>query len=184
MNEESVAAEILRFNEGFVARSEGITFKADKKPRKHLAIVTCMDTRLTTMFTAALGLENGDANIIKIAGAEVSDPFGAVMRSLLVAVYELGVEDIMVVAHTECGAQHMSGSEMTTLMKQAGITDETLAGVKASGIDLDAWLEGFGDLEAAVQRSVATIKEHLLMPETIHVYGFIIDTQSGELTQV
>jgi len=176
--------EILEFNRRFVEGDKAQPFKAGRTPKKQLAIVTCMDTRLITLLTAALGLENGDANIIKVAGAEVQDPFGAPMRSLLVAVYELGVTDIMIIAHTECGAQHMSGEGMAALMKQAGITEAAFEAVGAQGVDLDNWLEGFGDTEDAVRRSVATIQTHPLMPSHVNTYGFIIETQTGRLTPV
>ena len=74
-----------------------------------LAILSCMDTRLTELLPAALGLKNGDAKLIKNAGGLVISPFDSAMRSLLVAIYELGVEEIMVIAHSNCGACHMNG---------------------------------------------------------------------------
>ena len=184
MDAKLAIAETLERNRNFVSAGKGTSFKAEIKPRKRLAIVTCMDTRLSTMFTAALGLENGDAVIIRVAGADVRDPFGTVMRSLLVAVYLLGVTDIMVVAHTECGTQHMCCSDMIPLMKQAGIAEEVFAAIETQGVDLTTWLEGFGDLEGVVHQSIATIIEHPLMPKSVGVHGYIINTQSGELLPV
>ena len=67
-----------------------------------------MDTRLTELLPAALGLKNGDAKIIKNAGGLVISAFDSAMRSLIVAIYELGVQEIMVVAHSHCGACHMT----------------------------------------------------------------------------
>ena len=67
-----------------------------------------MDTRLTELLPAALGIHNGDVKIIKNAGAVISHPFGSVIRSLLVAIIELGVEEVMVIAHSDCGACHMN----------------------------------------------------------------------------
>ena len=110
---------ILAHNRAFVERRDFERYTTDKYPDKKLAIVSCMDTRLTALLLAALGLKNGDAKIIKVAGAEVAHPFGSVMRSLLIAVCELGVEDIMIVAHTNCGAQHMSGKEMVANMERS-----------------------------------------------------------------
>ena len=115
MAEKSTIDQILEHNARFVEEREYEQFKTDKYPDKKLAVVSCMDTRLTALLMAALGLKNGDAKIIKVAGAEVSHPFGSVMRSLLIAVCELGVEDIMIVAHTNCGAQHMSGEGMISM---------------------------------------------------------------------
>lgn len=184
MSADSVISSILEHNKGFAADDKAAPYRAGKKPKNHLAVVACMDTRLITMLSAALGLENGDANFIKVAGGGVDEPYGAVMRSLLVAIYELDVDTVMIVAHTECGAQHMSGEGMGALMKKAGITEEDFAAVKSDNIDLDAWLEGFGDTEAAVRKSVDTVKNHPLVADHVTVKGYVIDTQTGELTQI
>ena len=100
--------EILKYNKRFVAERGYERFATDKYPDKRLAVLSCMDTRLTELLPAALGLRNGDAKIIKNAGGLVISPFDSAMRSLIVAIYELGVEAIMVVAHSGCGACHMS----------------------------------------------------------------------------
>lgn len=68
-------------------------------------IVTCRATRLTELLPVVLNLKNGDAKIIKNAGRGISHSFGSVVRSLLIAIYELDVEDIMVIGHTDCSVQ-------------------------------------------------------------------------------
>ena len=70
----------------------------------------CLDVRIAYVGNAfgSLGLKNGDAKIIKNAGGLVISAFDSAMRSLIVAIYELGVQEIMVVAHSHCGACHMS----------------------------------------------------------------------------
>ena len=90
--ESGTIDSVLAHNRAFVAGGEFARYATDKYPDKKLAVVSCMDTRLTELLAAALGLKNGDAKIIKVAGAEVAHPFGSVMRSLLIAVCELGVE--------------------------------------------------------------------------------------------
>ena len=143
---------ILAHNRAFVERRDFERYTTDKYPDKKLAIVSCMDTRLTALLLAALGLKNGDAKIIKVAGAEVAHPFGSVMRSLLIAVCELGVEDIMIVAHTNCGAQHMSGKEMVANMERLGVSAERIEFARHCGIDFDKWLAGFGGSRAQERR--------------------------------
>lgn len=96
--------DILKFNHDFVANKGYEKYVTSKYPEKKLAVLSCMDTRLTELLPAALGLKNGDAKIIKNAGGLVLSAFDSAMRSILVAVYELGVEEIMVVAHSNCGA--------------------------------------------------------------------------------
>ena len=95
--------EILKFNKEFVANKGYEKFITNKYPDKKIAILSCMDTRLTELLVAALGVKNGDVKMIKNAGGIISHPFGSVIRSLLVAIYELGVTDVMVVAHSDCG---------------------------------------------------------------------------------
>lgn len=176
--------EILIFNREFVKRGDYKQFVTDKYPNKKLAVLSCMDTRLTELLPAALGLKNGDAKIIKNAGGLIMSPFDTAMRSLLVAVYELGVMEIMVVAHTTCGACHMSFAEFEHHMLERGISEHTINTIKHSGIDLDQWLEGFHDTEQSVKNTVATVKNHPLMPSDVIVRGFVIDSVTGALQEV
>lgn len=176
--------DIIAYNKSFVAAKGYEKYITSKYPDKKLAILSCMDTRLTELLPAALGIRNGDAKIIKNAGGVILHPFGSVMRSLLVAVYELGVEDIMVVAHSHCGACHMNGAQMKDHMRSRGITDETLCLVEHCGIDLDHWLEGFHDTPESVRKTVDAIRNHPLMPDDVCVRGFIIDSTTGGLSPV
>ncbi|MBP5561286.1 MAG: carbonic anhydrase [Muribaculaceae bacterium] len=176
--------QIIAFNKQFVAAKSYEKYVTSKYPDKKLAVLSCMDTRLTELLPAALGLKNGDAKIIKNAGGLVFSPYDSVMRSLVVAVYELGVKHIMVVAHSQCGACHMSYNHLREEMIARGIESATLEHVQADGIDLDAWLEGFHDTEASVRGTVAAIKCHPLMPRDIEVRGFIIDSVTGELEEI
>ena len=175
---------ILKFNKEFVAAKGYEKFVTDKYPDKKLAVLSCMDTRLTELLPAALGLKNGDAKIIKNAGGLVISPFDSAMRSLLVAVYELGVNEIMVVAHSHCGACHMSFKEFEGHMVERGIKPEVFDVISRCGIDLDHWLEGFHDTEESVRKTVDTITNHPLMAKDVIVRGFIIDSVTGELSEV
>src|SRR3954468_12524572 len=103
----SQLAEILAFNENFVATKSYQAFLTDRFPDKKIVIVTCMDTRLTELLPKSMNLKNGDAKIIKVAGAVVAAPFGSVMRSILVAIYSLNAEEIYVVGHHDCGMTGM-----------------------------------------------------------------------------
>ena len=74
-----------------------------KVPRKRIALFTCMDTRLVDFLEQSMGLGRGDAKVIKNAGNTLIDPDGGVVRSLVVAVYALGCEEIYVIGHSDCG---------------------------------------------------------------------------------
>ena len=81
--------EILKYNKEFVANKGYEKFITNKYPDKKIAILSCMDTRLTELLPAALGIKNGDVKMIKNAGGIISHPFGSVIRSLLVATNSL-----------------------------------------------------------------------------------------------
>ena len=174
--------EILSFNRDFVARKAYEPFVTDKYPAKKLAVLTCMDTRLTELLPQALGLRNGDAKIIRNAGGLMLFEADSAIRSLLVAIYELGVEEVMVVHHSGCGACHMSYAEFKPHMVERGIPQEVLAAWEEWGI-ADG-LEGFHDTEASVRKTVAAVRHHSLMPKDVVVRGFIIDSVTGALTEV
>lgn len=176
--------EILEHNRDFVKEGKAAEFATSKYPDRNLAIVTCMDTRLTQMLPAALGIKNGDAKIIKDAGGMIVHPFGSVVRSLLIAIYELGVTDIMIIGHTDCGVQHMEVSEITKEMIKEGIDEEVFHNMRYYGIDFDQWMGGFDCVETAVKESVELLVHHPLIPKKVSVYGFVIDTETGLLNQV
>lgn len=173
--------EILEFNRRFVAEKGYERFITDKYPNKRIAIVTCMDTRLVELLPAALGLKNGDVKIIKNAGGTITNPFDSTVRSLLVAIYELGVVEVMIVGHTHCGVQGMDSAEMQRLMKERGIPEQHISLMKHCGIDLDEWLHGFDDTRAAVLETVDLVRNHPLVPRDIVVRGYIMDSRTGEL---
>lgn len=173
--------EILKFNREFVANRGYEKFQTSKFPDKRIAIVTCMDTRLVELLPAALGIKNGDVKMIKNAGATITNPFDSTMRSLLVAVYELGVNEIMVIGHTGCGVQGMDADEMLELMRKRGIDDEHISLMRHCGIDLNGWLHGFTDTADAVNETVDLIRNHPLMAKDIRVAGYIMDSDTGLL---
>jgi len=173
--------KVLAFNREFVAAKGYEKHLTDKFPDRKLAVLSCMDTRLSVLLQEALGLKNGDAKIIKNAGAVIPTPWDSAMRSLIVAVYELGVTEIMVVAHTSCGACHMSFHHFREEMLRRGIP---AAELERKDIDLDAWLEGFHDTEKSVRETVDCIVRHPLIPSDVTVRGFIIDSATGELSEV
>ena len=174
--------EILEYNRQFVERKGYEPYVTDKYPRKKLAVLTCMDTRLTELLPKALGLGNGDAKIIKNAGGLVISETDSAIRSILVAIYELGVTEIMVVHHSTCGACHMSYEHFKPNMLEAGVSEEVLKEWEGKGIG--PWLEGFHDTEASVRKTVEAIVNHPLVPKTITVRGFIIDSVTGELREI
>lgn len=192
--------EILAYNKAFTEKKEGQPFRTDKYPDRKMAIITCMDTRLTLLLPAALGLRNGDVQIIKTAGGIVNDEFDSVVRSLIVAVYQMGVEEVLVIGHDDCGMQGLRCEHVMKYMKERGVDvrkpesepeSEPESGPKlARGrVDrnlpaLNEWLAGFDCVEDSVRHSVEVLKGHPLLPKDLRVYGLVIDPDTGALRRV
>lgn len=174
--------KILEYNRQFVADKKYEKFITDKYPNKKIAIVTCMDTRLVELLPAALGFRNGDVKVIKNAGGTITNPFDSTVRSLIVAIYELGVEEVMIIGHTGCGVQGMDSAHMQHLMKERGVPESHIVLMKHCGIDLDQWLHGFDDTESAILETVDLVSNHPLIPKDVVVKGYIMDSVTGALT--
>ena len=177
----SLISEMLENNQAFVARRDYEPFRTDRFPNKKLVVLTCMDTRLVELLPRAMNVANGDVKMIKNAGAIVSHAFGSVMRSILVAVYELGAEEVAVVGHHGCGMTGLSCARVLDKAKARGVSDETLATLNNSGIDLQRWLTGFERVEDGVRQSVEAIRNHPLLPRDVSVHGLIICPDTGKL---
>lgn len=180
----SYKKEMLEFNKNFVENKEYEKFITTKYPNKKIAILSCMDTRLTELLPAALNLKNGDMKLIKNAGGVISHPFGSVMRSLLVAIYELEVKEIFVIGHYDCGMQSINPQNMINKMLKRGVNEQDLEFIKYCKIDINKWLEGFEDPIESVKETVNIIRNHPLIPDDILVSGFVMDPTTGKLDVV
>lgn len=136
-------------------------------PAMKLAIVACMDARLKV--ATLLGLEEGDAHIIRNAGGVVSDD---VIRSLVISQRLLGTREIMLIHHTDCGMLSIDEGEL----KEA-IFQET-------GIHPPFALEAFSDLEADLHQSIARVKASPFVPHKDQVRGFVYEVETGRLREV
>lgn len=177
----SILSDILIHNARFVEQREYEPFLTDIFPDKRLAVLTCMDTRLVELLPHAMNLRNGDAKVVKNAGAIVSHSFGSIMRSLLVAVYELTASEIAVVGHYGCGMTGLSCARVLNKAIARGVSEETLRALNEEGIDLQAWLTGFNSPEDGVRQSVAIIRRHPLLPKDVPVHGLIMCPETGRL---
>ena len=184
MNNTTLLNEILDYNQKFVESREYEKYETTKFPNKRAVILTCMDTRLLELLPKAMNLSNGDIKTIKNAGALVSHPFGSIMRSILVAVYELNADEICVIGHHDCGMSKLNADSFLGHAVERGISEETIETLKYSGIDLDRWLKGFDKVEDSVRDSVERIKNHPLLAENIPVHGLVIDPATGKLDVV
>lgn len=176
--------EILEFNQKFVEHKEYEPYQTSKFPDKKLVILSCMDTRLTDLLPRAMNLKNGDAKFVKNAGAVVSHPFGSIMRSIIVAIYDLGADEICVIGHHGCGMSSINPEATIQKMNTRGISQETIRTIEYAGVDLHTWLQRIESIPDSVRESVDMIRNHPLIPKTVRVHGLVIDPDTGKLDVV
>ncbi|MDR2967966.1 MAG: carbonic anhydrase [Methanobacteriaceae archaeon] len=163
--------EVLESNKKFVEKFNEI--KLSPIPRKKLAIVTCMDTRLTDGFLEqAMGIKRGDAKIIKNAGNNVLNH--DVIRSVAAAIFALGVEEVMLVGHHDCGMTRVGAEKLKITMVERGISTNEIAKV-----DIQKWIGAIESEESNVIKGVEKIKNSSFIPDDIPVHGLIIDPLTG-----
>lgn len=173
--------EILEYNKAFVENKEYEEYITSKNPKKKLVILSCMDTRLTELLPKAMNLKNGDAKIIKNAGATVMHPFGSISRSIIVAIYEFLADEVIVVGHYGCGMCNLDTDNLLGKIEDRGISKEVIGTISNSGIDLNKWLHGFDSVEESIKNSVEVIKNHPLIPEGIIIHGVAISPETGKI---
>jgi carbonic anhydrase len=161
----STTDELLANNERYVASFD----KGDLPlpPGKKIAVLACMDARLNVY--GALGLQEGDAHVIRNAGGVVTDDE---IRSLAISQRLLGTEEIILIHHTDCGMLTFRDDEF-----KAAIQDET-------GIKPEWAAESFSDLDQDVRQSIARIKASPFIPHRDAVRGFVYEVETGRLREV
>ena len=137
------------------------------QPSRHLAVVSCMDCRIDV--ETVLGLEPGEAHILRNAGGVVTDD---VIRSLTLSQRYLGTREVIVISHTDCGL-----SKVTEVQLRAELAREL-------GAEPGWALEGFTDPADAVRRSMRRLLDSPFVVHTDHVRGFVYDVESRLLTEV
>jgi len=176
--------EILAYNEKFVENKDYEKYLTTRFPNKKLVVVSCMDTRLTEMLPKAMNLKNGDVKMIKNAGAIITSPFGNIMRSIIISLYELQAQEVLVVGHHQCGMTGIEPDAIVSKMVERGIPEDTIATLRHSGIDLNRWLLGFNSVRESVENSAAIVRNHPLLPPGTPVHGLIIHPETGKLELV
>ena len=138
------------------------------KPKTSVAIVTCMDSRLHV--AQALGLALGDAHILRNAGGRVTEDM---IRSLVISQQQLGTREIVVLHHTDCGAQTFKNEEFAAFLNQE-------LGVDVSGQDFLP----FTDVEESVREDVELLRQSPLIPDDVEISGAVYDVATGRMTVV
>jgi carbonic anhydrase len=160
-----VTEELIAANAGYAA---GFT-KGDLPlpPARKVAVVTCMDARLIP--SRALGLDEGDAHVIRNAGGLARDA----LRSLVISQQLLGTREVVVIHHTDCGMLTFTNEQLQKKVR-------TELGADASAIDF----QPFPDLEQSVVDDVQFLRESPLLLEGVSIRGFVYDVHTGRVTEV
>ncbi|WP_156288767.1 beta-class carbonic anhydrase [Oceanobacillus salinisoli] len=176
--------EMLEFNKQFIAQKEYEAYQTDTYPNKRMVIFTCMDSRLIELLNEALNIKNGDVKMVKNAGAIIRDPFDSVMKSILVAIYNLKADEVVVIGHHDCGMSQVDTDSLSANMIERGVAQETIEALEHAGINLSDEFKGFHNVEESVAQSVDIIRNHPLLPDGIKVHGLVIDPGTGKVDVV
>ncbi|MEN2767767.1 beta-class carbonic anhydrase [Ornithinibacillus xuwenensis] len=176
--------EMLAFNKQFVEGKEYEKYQTDSIPNKKMVVFTCMESRLVELLQRALNIQNGDVKMVKNAGAIIRKPFDSIMKSILVAIFELKAEEVTVIGHHDCGMSRVDTKKLTQTMLDKGIEEETIKTLQHAGIDFEDEFHGFETVEESVQQSVNLIRNHPLLPDYVKVHGLVIDPGTGKVDVV
>jgi carbonic anhydrase len=139
----------------------------DVRPRRRLAVVTCMDSRLDVF--AALGLGDGEAHVLRNAGGVITDD---VIRSLAISQRRLGTESVMLIHHTDCGMQTITDDGFRAELQDA------------TGVSPSFAIESFGDVDADVRQSILRVRRSDFLLHRDRVRGFVYDVDTHALREV
>ena len=161
----SVTDELLQNNAAYAESFD----KGDlpMPPAKHIAIVTCMDARLSPY--VMLGLKEGDAHVIRNAGGVITDDE---IRSLAISQRLLGTREIVLIHHTDCGMLTFSDDELKQQIQED------------VGVKPHFSMESFTDLEEDVRQSIARVQNSPFIPNKDSVRGFVYEVETGRLREV
>ena len=158
--------QFMQANQAYVALHGELNLPI--KPKTRVAIVTCMDSRLHV--AQALGLALGDAHILRNAGGRVTDDM---IRSLVISQQQMGTREIVVLHHTDCGAQTFNNEDFQEHLKCE-------LGVDVSGQDFLP----FQDVEESVREDIKLLRECPLIPDVVIISGAVYDVDTGRMIEV
>jgi carbonic anhydrase len=163
----SVTDELIQANKNFASHFDFGSLAV--QPRRKLAILACMDSRI--LFEMCMGVKLGDAHMIRNAGGIATED---AIRSLIVSHHLLGTQEFVIINHTDCGLLKKNENDLQAEMrKKTGVSPEK-----------PLHFHAFDNLEENVREQVRKVKSHPWIPKEIPVRGFIYDVKTGRLQEV
>lgn len=174
----AVLEKVLEANKKYV---EARKKRGEDKPisshaQKEVLIFTCMDTRLVGLVEEALGFKRGEVKVLKNAGNSIRDNCDDVIRSISLGTIMMGLKEVFVVGHKDCGMAKQSLEDIKNKMLERGVPKEAI-----DSIDLANWTGIIEDEKENVIQVVKKIKSSPFVPKDVKVHGLLIDPNSGEL---
>lgn len=163
----SVIDDVLKANEAYAGNFN--LGNLAMPPARKLAVVACMDARLTV--SQLLGLKTGEAHIIRNAGGIITED---ALRSLIISHHLLGTQEIMIINHTDCGMLTFKDDEL----------QEKLQRLTGTTTIVPQRFHAFADLEENVRQQIRKVESHPWLPKSIPIRGFIYDVKTGRLREV
>jgi carbonic anhydrase len=160
-----VTDDLLANNRAFAERFS-LSEHLDIRPRRKLAVVACMDSRLDVF--AVLGLDQGEAHVLRNAGGVITDDM---IRSLAVSQLRLGTREILLIHHTDCGMQKVTDDGFRAELQEL------------SGVAPSFAIESFADLDENVRQSIRRLRNSPFIPHRDKIRGFVYDVDTGELRE-
>jgi carbonic anhydrase len=173
--------EILSYNKSFVEKrkNEGLDKQISGHAQKGVMIFTCMDTRLVGLVEEAMGFERGQVKVLKNAGNTIRQDCEDVLRSISLGVLVMGIKEIFVVGHRDCGMKKLTVEKIEQAMRDRGIDESVIASA-----DIKKWSGIISDEAENIKEAVSAIESSKFIPGDVAVHGLLIDPCSGELEAV
>ena len=173
--------KILEHNRKFVQERKisGRDKPISGHAHKSVMVFTCMDTRLVELLESAMGFERGDIKILKNAGNIIRNNCSDVIRSIAVGTVLMGLKEVYVVGHKDCGMGKQKVEDIKLKMTEKGISQEAI-----EAIDIAEW---FGLLKGEVENvkdAVLKLRKSPYIPKDVNIYGLLMDPNTGEIEAI
>ncbi|UII57072.1 hypothetical protein LS684_06430 [Cytobacillus spongiae] len=156
-----------------------------KLNQKKSLIITDVKEDIYRLFPEITNKQPSEWVVFNSYGTVISQPYGCMMRNIILAVYNDNVEDIYIIGEKD--DQGRMGESILNKIKEAGVSEDTIHTINYLDVvdnDLASWLIGAEDVKGAIEKNIDLIKGHPLMPKSISVHAYIADTNTGEYAAV
>lgn len=169
---------ILEHNRKFVQERKNA---GEDKPisghaQKDVMVFTCMDTRLVELLEPAMGFGRGDIKILKNAGNIIRNNCSDVIRSVAVGTVLMGLKEVYVVGHSDCGMRKQKADDIKAKMIEKGISKDAI-----DSIDIEEWFGLLKDEAENIKDAVLKLRNSPYIPKDVNIYGLLMDPNTGEI---